>query len=182
MIGAKSNIGVKLPNLLLIAGNGRNMGKTHFACRIIEHLSSQTQVCGVKISSHFHPFNEADLLFKNEHFILLQEKQISLKDSSLMLQAGAKTVYFIMADQNYLPEAFEHIQNYLPEHAIVCESGGLHEIATPGLFFFVNQTGKKIEKNHHLNFSPILVTNNGKYFDFDIQNINFSNNSFTLKK
>lgn len=171
-----------MPNLLLIAGNGRNVGKTYFACKIIAQLSATTKVCGIKISSHFHSFCEKDILFQNEHFILLEEKQNSTKDSSLMLKAGAKHVYFIMTKQEHLHEAFQKIQSHLPEYAIVCESGGLHEIVTPGLFFFVHQSGKELEKKHHLNYSPIIVYNNGKEFDFDINHLNFINNKFTRKQ
>lgn len=172
----------KMPNLLLIAGNGRNVGKTYFACRIIDFLSKKTEVCGVKISSHFHPINNADVLLENERFVILEEKRRTTKDSSLLLQAGAKKVLFIMATQENAAEAFEEVQSFLPQHAIICESGGLHEIITPGLFFFVNRNGQEIIKKHHLNHSPIIVNNNGEDFDFNINNINYSNHKFTLKQ
>jgi hypothetical protein len=174
------NTRIKMSNLLLIAGNGRNVGKTYFASKIIKQLSNTTCVTGLKISAHFHPYNEHDVVFKTGQFIITQEKQINSKDSSLMLQAGAEKVYFIMAKQAHLQEAFKQMRSILPQHAIVCESGGLHEIITPGLFFFIKQTGSEIEKKQHLNYSPLIVNNDGNNFDFDINNINFSNRSFLL--
>ncbi len=176
----ETNIKVDFPNMLLIAGNGRNVGKTHFACLIIEHLSQQTKVTGVKISSHIHSYKQEDVLFQNNGFVIIQEKQKTNKDSSLMLQAGAQQVYFVMAGQEYLKDAFNALQPLLPDHAIVCESGGLHQLVKPGLFFFINKRGAEILKEEHLSLSPVIIENDGKDFNFDINRIRFSNNIFKL--
>lgn len=170
------------PNLLLIAGNGRNVGKTYVACGIIKQLSKLNQVIAVKVSAHFHDYNEDDLVIKNENYIILKENQITSKDSSKMLQAGANQVYFIMAAQEHLKEAFEVIQDNLKGHPVVCESGGLHEIITPGLFLFVNHPQKEIVKRNHLSFSPIIIENNGKDLNFNLSTIQFNNNTFSLKQ
>ncbi len=177
----KTNSGLHMPNLLLIAGNGRDVGKTYFACTVIKQLAAVSEVIGVKISSHRHPVKKDDILIENERFCIVEEKQNTTKDSSLFLQAGAKRVLFIMADQQHLKEAFLEISANLKSHAIVCESGGLHEIVSPGLFFFVNSEGKEIIKKQHLNYAPIPVINNGKEFDFDFRNIQFVNKHFKLK-
>jgi len=171
----ETNIKVDFPNMLLIAGNGRNVGKTHFACRIIEHLSQQTEVTGIKISSHIHPYKQEDVLFQGNGFVIIQEKEITGKDSSLMLQAGAKQVYFVMAGQENLQDAFDVLQPILPRHAIVCESGGLHQVVNPGFFFFINRNGAELIKEEHLSHSPLLIENDGKDFNFNIKRISFPN-------
>ena len=171
---------IDYPNLLLIAGNGRNVGKTYFACRIIESLSKQASITGLKITSHIHEHNSDDVLLKDKHYVILQEKQISGKDSSLMLQAGAKQVFFVMAEPEYLPEAFEKLSAYLPKTPIVCESGGLHEIITPGLFFFIYATGTPIKKQKHLIHNPIIVKNDGENLKFDYNKVQLNNNKFSL--
>jgi hypothetical protein len=171
-----------LPHLLLIAGNGRNVGKTTLACRIIQHLSQTQEVVGLKISPHFHSFEGLEIIIKNEGFVIAREKQINLKDSSLMLQAGANDVFFAMVKPGKLEEAFLKLTPFLPCKPIVCESGGLHEIATPGLFLMVNLTGKKIVKTHLLKYDPIIVNNDGINFDFNIEDIEFRNHKFSLKK
>jgi hypothetical protein len=175
------NINFKMPNLLLIAGNGRNAGKTALACKIIQYLTEKVEVTGLKISPHFHSFNEKDVIFKTEHFIVVDEKQTSLKDSSLMMKAGANKVYFVMVSQEYLSLAIEQLHSILNNKIIVCESGGLHEFVTPGLFLFVKRKGDEIVKTHLLEYSPIIVNNDGLNFDFDIQNIEFQNHKFSLK-
>jgi hypothetical protein len=70
----------------------------------------------------------------------------------------------------------------LENHPVVCESGGLHEIITPGLFLFVNHPKKEIIKKNHLSFSPVIIENNGKELNFNLSTIQFKNNTFSLKQ
>ena len=131
-----------MPNMLIIAGEGRNVGKTWLACRIIRQLSATEKVTAVKISSHFHGTDPRDILFeKKGRYIIHEEKNISGKDSSLMLQAGAARSFFIMAPGEYLREAFLRLRPFLEKGPVVCESGGLAEIVRPGIFLFVKRTG-----------------------------------------
>ena len=177
---SKMNTRVSLPNMLLIAGNGRNVGKTTLACKIIAHLSRSVPVTGIKISAHFHPYSDADLLIKNEHFIILEEKELNTKDSSLMLQAGAARVYFVMAQKTHLHEAFNELLKLLPNEAVICESGGLHESVDPGIFLFVNLKNKPVEKAHLLKYQPIIAENDGKNFNVDAKAFRFSNGRIQL--
>ncbi|MFV0592267.1 MAG: hypothetical protein ACK5M7_12845 [Draconibacterium sp.] len=172
---------IKLPNLLLIAGNGRNVGKTFLACSIIKQLSQKIPVCGLKITPHFHPFNQEDLLFQNNDIIILEEKQHTQKDSSLMLRAGAGRVLFVMTKKDALETSIKQLLPFLPNGAIVCESGGLHNYIKPGLFLFVNLYNREIQKKDWQNDHPVYIHNNRKSFDFDIDRIEFSNQEFKLK-
>lgn len=179
MYGVASDKRIKMPNLLLIFGNGRNVGKTYLARSIITRFSKNTSVIGVKISPHFHPFENKKILFKSDDFVIIEEDQINRKDSSLMLQAGAEKVYFVMSEQKNLKKAFLKLQDYLPETAIVCESGGLIELVNPGLGFFVNKKDQPITKNKYDQFAPIMVINNEGRLNFDINSIHFKNNRFS---
>ena len=42
------------PNMLIVRGTGRNVGKTLSACNIIKQLAEKHNPVGVKISPHFH--------------------------------------------------------------------------------------------------------------------------------
>ena len=170
-----------MSNLLLIAGNGRNVGKTTLACSIISWFADKTEVTGLKISPHKHSFNEDDVLYRNEKIIILDEKQNSLKDSSLMLQSGAKRVYFVMVKHEHFNDSIDKLIELLPNSLIVCESGGLHEFIIPGLFLMVKRKDDEIVKKHLLQFSPIIINNDGKNFDFDIQNLEFKNYQIKIK-
>jgi hypothetical protein len=170
----------EIPNLLLISGNGRNVGKTTLACQVISFFSGSTEVTGLKISPHFHPVNEADIILKNDKFTIAEEKQISSKDSSLMLQAGAKKVYFVMVKPENLKDSILQLIEMLPEHLIICESGGLVEHVTPGLFLMVRREKEKIIKQHLLKYSPVIVNNDGKKFDFNIHQLMFNGQKIGL--
>ena len=166
---------IDIPNMLLISGNGRNVGKTTLACQIITHLSKQDSVSAIKISSHFHPYDENNLILFGTGYVVLKEQNQSTKDSSRMLQAGAQTVFFIMAQQQQLTEVFERLADYLPKHPIVCESGGLSDVADTGAFLFVNLKDREIEKDHLLKLNPTRVENDGKNFNLDLNRIVFAN-------
>ena len=169
-------------HMILIAGDGRNVGKTFLACKIIRHLSESAEVIGIKISPHFHDLqNEEYIVIKNDRYIIAEEKAITRKDSSLMLQAGAKKVYFIMTRQEHLKEAFSSISEKLLNHVIVCESGGLQELVQPGLFLFVKAKDQYIQKKHLLNNAPIIITNHNKSFDFDVKSIGYRSNQINVR-
>lgn len=171
----------KIPNLMLIAGNGRNVGKTTLACKIISFFANSTDVIGLKISPHFHEQNNSEVVFSNEKIRILKETQINSKDSSLMLQAGAKLVYFVMVKPEHLNESINHLIEILPNNLIICESGGLIEYINPGLFLMVKRKEDKIIKTHFLRYSPVITNNNGEQFDFDIQQLEFKDHHIGIE-
>ena len=175
-------ISVSKKNLLLIAGNGRNVGKTYLACSIISHLSKSHGVIGIKISSHFHPVSaDSRIIAKAENYLVTEEMSITHKDSSLMLQSGAKKVFFIMAGEKGLKEGFEIIRNDISNHPVVCESGGLHQYITPGLFLFVSKTKIEREKRKYLIHNPVMVYNESNHLNFDVNSVSFDKNRIFIK-
>ena len=170
-----------LDNMILVCGNGRNVGKTTLSCSIIHRLSRFTMVTGIKVSPHFHDILvDQSVLTSNERFVIVEEKAISSKDSSLMLQAGAQRVYFIMCKQENLSEAITTLLKDLIGQAVVCESGGLAEIVQPGLSLFVKKYDHVISKYSCLNHGAIQVTNRQNSFDFDVKRIGYRDNQITL--
>lgn len=168
------------PNILLVMGTGRNVGKTVSACNIIQNLSGRHQTVGVKISPHFHEL-EPDLkyLYKTEELVIVEEKNITKKDSSRMLQSGAKKVFYVQAKNKKLGEAFNRISEIiLPEQPVVVESGGLYEIIEPGMLFFV--TGEKPKKEIQIRRGTNLVkVDSGEVNNFNWSSIQFKNGKFT---
>lgn len=138
-------------NLLLIAGTGRNTGKTTLACEIINKFTHQVNITGVKISPHFHGGTKSlKVIYLSDRFNIYEEIDLlSTKDSSKMLVAGASRVYYLEVCDEDLQEAFNELIKYLPkDSAVVCESPALRKIINPGLFFImdnINQQNKKDE-------------------------------------
>jgi molybdenum cofactor guanylyltransferase len=70
------------PNLLLIAGVGKNSGKTNIACEIIKHLAKKEDIIAIKISPHNHMMNaENPLLVNKQGLMIAEEMNRNRKDS-----------------------------------------------------------------------------------------------------
>lgn len=140
---------VDIFNLLLIAGTGRNTGKTLLATSIIQKFALEYKITGLKISPHFHSGTESlKTIYKNENFNIYQETaDTSSKDSSRMLKAGAHQVFYIECYDEYMQEAFEKFLHSIDiPGPIVCESPALRKYIKPGIFIIVDSdqnTNKK---------------------------------------
>lgn len=168
-------------NMLIIAGDGRNVGKTFIACKSIEHLAKNHKVVAVKITPHFHDYNPENALIVKEDFVILQEDDITNKDSSLMLQAGAEKVFFVMCKRDKLREAFSYLSLEIMDHPVVIESGGLHQIIRPQLFWFVKNQGQEIEKTPYLDYKPTIIENDHESIPSIIEDLDFMDNTLYLK-
>ena len=131
------------PNLLLVAGTGRNSGKTSFVCQVCEEWNATIPLVCIKISNHIHLQTGTKRIIQNPEYTIYEETQASSdKDTSRMLQAGASNVYFIEADREYVYPAFQKLSEIIPVNAaIICESGALRKYIKPSLFILVNTMG-----------------------------------------
>ena len=175
-----------IPNLLLIAGTGRNTGKTTLACSVIKRFSANSQVIGLKISPHFHGGTKSlKTIIANENFNLYEETSLkSGKDSSLMLKAGATKVYYIEVLDEHLKMAFEKFVDTLPSKAhIVCESPALINYVKPGVFFIVDNEKNKNKKANILQWRKAAdkwIDTGIEDMDSIIEKINVNENEWKL--
>ncbi|NOR73614.1 MAG: hypothetical protein GQ525_00490 [Draconibacterium sp.] len=158
----------KFNNIILIAGNGRNVGKTTLICQIIEAAKTH-EIVTVKITPHFHNATLGLIeIEKGSGWIISKETNNSTqKDSSLYLKNGAKKSYYIQAKVEKLDEAFDAIKNQLEkEQLVIIESAALHKIIQPALFIFVLPDGKCIEKEFEptIKKADLIVVSTGKQF------------------
>ena len=136
------------PNIIMIAGNGRNVGKTLLSSRIIKYLSQLTDVYAVKISSHFHQLDEeAQILNESDDFCIVKETLVTRKDSSRMMRAGATEVFYVQCKNEQLPKMFEQLQPYLPnDKPVIIESGGLYDFIEPRTLYYIK--GEDLTRKH----------------------------------
>lgn len=153
-----------MQNLLLVAGTGRNSGKTTMVCRVTQQFRD-TGIISVKISPHFHEPSEGLILIsKNRGFIIFEETNCATnKDTSRMLQCGAKKVLFAQIAEGYLKEAFMEIIKFVPENnPVVCESPSLIKYIEPGIFVIMisdNEQGtKSVSEMSHLPHSEYTLS------------------------
>jgi hypothetical protein len=152
----------KIPNLIIIAGNGRNSGKTSMCRRIIKE-SGTSGISAIKISQHFHDPGEGVLLIsENKDFAIFEETNRGTgKDSAEMLRAGAGKVYFIQVTDGSAGSAFREVLSLIPSgKPIICESPSLINHYEPGIFIIMvsdDESGRKdiseMKKHVHIEFT-----------------------------
>lgn len=176
------------PQLLLIAGTGRNTGKTTLACHIIRKFSAIQPIIAIKITPHFHKDSQSGKILINsaDLFIAEETNPATEKDSSRMLAAGAQMVYFVITGDEHLVEAYNEIYKRIPANAlIICESGGLRQKLVPGIFFMMTGKESRIIKpltEKLLLLADRLIIFDGEKTNFDLDTIKIVNNQWTLKK
>jgi hypothetical protein len=175
---------LKLPQLLLIAGNGRNSGKTTLACLIIQKFSRDHQIIALKISPNKHRIaTGGKVICDMENLYIAEETDAGTgKDSSRMLQAGASRSFFICAAEDQSPVAMNKILDLTDNDTLfVGESGGLRHFAEPGLFFIVDRLGREGIKpgtQSLLQFENIWLTFDGHHFNLNLNEIVIHHNSW----
>jgi hypothetical protein len=130
-------------NLLLIAGTGNKSGKTTLACRVINDFREKG-IMAIKITPHFHETTPGLLLIsENKGYSIFEELDTrSEKDTSRMLAAGAKKVFFAKVTDNNLLDAFNEMLTFIPDGTpLVCESPGLRYFLEPGIFVIMRSEG-----------------------------------------
>lgn len=159
--------------ILLVSGSGRNCGKTTVAGKIIRQLKKSGIVYGLKITPHFHVTENSQQIVKEGiGYKIFRETDLnSGKDSSRMLNAGAKEVYFIQCADSNLHRIQEHLKQILPEGIpVVCESGSFANVFQPGLHILV--------EGFHIDDSKKSYKSNLKKADIVIKAEEFSPTNF----
>ena len=165
-------------NILLVAGSGRNVGKTTFMCKTIKNLQAK-KLTAVKITPHFHETTPGlkQISETSDYKIFEETNPNTGKDSSRYLKSGAKKSFLIQTKKQTLPNAFNELNKFLScKNPIIIESGGLTEVIKPGLFVFVtdNKTSKTeadillLTQNLILGHIPDLVFSDGWKVKTDI--------------
>ncbi len=156
---------IEMPNMLMIAGNSRNIGKTALACAVIERFSAFQKIYGLKVTSirpgeqGFHGIHDG---LSEELFSIMEEKDpSSRKDTSKMLTAGAEKAYYIRVADTEMPMAAKYLEGFLPENEpVVCESRSLRKEVKPGLFVFLwadKVDSAKIDIEEYVRIADVVI-------------------------
>jgi len=181
-----TEITIPTDRIILLAGNGQNVGKTTFACQLIQHLKKLHQkVYALKVSPHIHNQQPPHIIFANNHFILSLEKdKNSEKDSGRYLNAGADESFFLQVKDDFLEEAIKYTFPFFPEYVfIVIESGGLRSLINPHLFLFLKKKNDEIIKEKAQKWPELadkIIQFDGSEIDFDVNKLIIENNCIKL--
>ncbi|MFN8208243.1 MAG: hypothetical protein U0T82_12670 [Bacteroidales bacterium] len=175
-----------MPQLLLLAGTGRDSGKTLYGCRILSHWGSSHSIYTIKITPHFHKgIRSGRIIHDTEDIFIAEELSAGPdKDSKRFLEAGAKRSFFIMAQDEQLGDAMETLFREVPGNiSWICESGGARHWVNPGLFLLITQGGieEKKERNAFYQLADQKIVRTGTMFDIPAENIQIGENGWILK-
>jgi molybdopterin-guanine dinucleotide biosynthesis protein len=167
---------LKMSNILLLAGSGRNVGKTTFGCRIVSQTAVQHKTIAVKISSHPHPVTQGLRVLAgtaDAWFIAEETAPEGNKDSMRYRQAGAHMSLYAMASGDTIDQVLQWItQNFDNRTALVIESGTFGVLAEPGLAFFLGGDGLK---QPQWCFDYVRLKTYDDINNFDLQSVKFEN-------
>lgn len=178
---------IEKPTLLLIAGSGRNSGKTSLACRVIWQMRDILPLVAFKVSPHRHRLLPGGNVLVDESTVYLAEETDPgrPKDSSRMLAAGARRSFFAMVPDEELPRVANMIFAEAGRDAfLIGESAGLRQYIRPGLFVFVNHADPWQRKSDYRSLQDLadaVITFDGVHFNVDLNRIGVSENSWEFK-
>lgn len=137
----------KANNLLLVGGAGRNVGKTEFVCRLIEEFSKKYEIYALKVSAIFpdeHLYHGNHSHDTPEGQLFEENRLDAHKDTSRMLRAGAKRVFYLRCDDTGIAAGYREFLERIPANAlVVCESNSLSSLIEPALHIVVrSRTGQ----------------------------------------
>lgn len=182
-----TEITIHTERIILLSGNGQNVGKTTFACQLIKHLKNLNQkVYALKITPHFHTEIPPHCIFKDDRFILSLEKDINTgKDSSRFLEAGADESFVLQVKDAFLAEAINYTFSMISEDVkVVIESGAFRRLYKPALFLFLMNDRKDIIKESAIGLPPLankIILFDGNGFSENVEKIQIKNHQLYWK-
>jgi hypothetical protein len=177
------------PTILLIAGSGRNIGKTTLAESIVKKFAAQYNIIGLKVTSIYPgegQFHGKKQFHVEDGFIISEETDRSgKKDTSRLLLAGANRAFYVQAKDKDLKTAMQaFFKTVSPEGIIVCESGSLREVLKPGVFLLVNGNESVGNKQRIEKWKPLadrIIHTKDNRFDIDLDGLLFNSGGWHLK-
>ncbi len=171
---------------MLLSGTGRNVGKTTFVCHLLRHFKN-LEIVTVKVSPHWHKTRQGDILLLDEGRLLLarETNKESYKDTSRMLQCGAKEVYYLQyVGEESLLKAFNYLMNLneqMQSRPLIIETAVLAKYIKPALHFRITRSDVPPGDKPVVDV-PFdgLVTFNGDAFDLEPGAISWESNCWKL--
>ncbi len=174
---------IRIEKLILIGATGRNSGKTELVTMLIEKFSPEYKIIGLKVSTYYgndEQFHGQNQIHLKEKFIIEKDANNSAgKNTSKMLVAGAKEVYWIKSKIECLNNAIHELILQLDKNIfIVCESNSLRKVVIPDVFIMIknNMSPVKNSASDVINMADTIIESNGKEFtNFNISEIGIKN-------
>lgn len=177
---------IDYPNILLLSGTARNVGKTTFVCKLLKHFKDH-RIITVKVSPHWHEVKQGNILIHDPGSLMLVRENVtdSYKDTSRMLRCGAHKVFYLQhTSDEALLKGFHYLMDTADsEFPMIFETAVLGKYIKPGLHFRITAIKTEPSRKRLLNV-PIdqLITFDGNDFDLSPNSIGLYNNCWKLKR
>ncbi len=174
------------PNIMLLSGTGRNVGKTSFVCNLLKHFE-HLHVNTVKVSPHWHDVQQGRILMHDPgKLMLVQENNYdSYKDTSRMLRCGAKEVFYLQhTTDDALLKGFHFLMNgKKTSEPFIIETAILGKYIAPALHFRITRIHAEPSTKKVIDV-PIndLIHFDGKDFDLLPEFIQWEQNTWVYRK
>ncbi len=183
----------QLPNMLMLGSTGINSGKTELVCAIIKKFGNARNITGLKVTTISGRKGQCPRgdkgcgvcsSFEGNFIITEETDSSSRKDTSRLLAAGAKRVFWIRSEKKQLKQAMSALLETIgPDAILVCESNSLRGVVEPGLFLMVqnaaNNKPKQSAKNV-IKWADRIVKLSGKKFDLELDEIGLNNGKWSI--
>lgn len=183
---------ISAPNMILLGAAGRNVGKTEFACRLIQRYAPLQTVMAIKITTVDKgmscPRGGAGCGVcgaLTEPFCITEETEIGGgKDTMRMKAAGAHQVLWLRVLREHLQEGVVALMDRIPAGVcIVCESNSARRVMEPGAFLVIHDPGQEAIKEscaivRHL--ADLEMGFHGDHWDLDPDKCRFEDGRWHL--
>ncbi len=185
---------IVLNNMLMIGAAASNVGKTLLACELINNFSVSNDIIALKVTT----IKERDgkcprggegcgvCSSLEGTYRIDEETDIDGdKDTSKLLKAGAKKVYWLRVLEENLTEGIEAFFKMIaPSVMIICESNSLRTVVQPGVFLMVQKEGSNEWKHSAKNVKHLaheIVIYRDLKSDFNIDKLKMSTGKWSIK-
>ena len=179
--GAAVPLRPRFPGWLLIGATVRNIGKTEFACAVIEEARRRGRpVVGVKVAAVARDGSACPRggdgcgvcsSLEGDYRVDVETGELPGKDTTRMLESGASRVLWLRCRRNRMDEAMRALASWLePGALVVAESNTLARAIEPDLFIMVEDAGATRVKPSAaavMGLANRLVTRRNGSFDLD---------------
>lgn len=153
---------VRMENMVMIGATARNSGKTTLAEALIKHYSEKYNVIALKISG-IHEGTDEETSLKNGYELTEENDRSGIKDTSKLLNAGAKKVFRLRNNKEGLLDGFNEFLKYMSgDEFIVCESNSLRNFVEPGIFIMMKNPTADIKPSAQavIKFADVIFEEN----------------------
>lgn len=178
----------------MIGSAGRNAGKTDFACSLLRKFGRDQSIIGIKVTTIDRKDGSCPrggtgcgvCSSLSGDFCITEETGVPpRKDTSRLLAAGARRVFWLRVVRAHLVEGASELLNIMgPDAVSICESNSLRTVVEPGLFFMVRN---RRDEDHYkksaaevMKYADRTVLFDGNGFDTDLADIGLVDGNWRL--